>query len=271
MTALPTYVENLERIVRGGRYTPTVFSDGSHNWRRWEGQFAANCQAPVRVEQNARPSKRGQREVTIPRDGMSLTVVHVVPCRKCEACLKRRAAHWRLRALAEYRACMAVDARTWFSTLTISPEWRFRVLTKLRSNVGYKRDRIAGEPLTLDFDALSPDEQFREKHREISKEITRYLKRVRTNSGSVFRFLCVTERHEGGGDSHGEPHYHMLLHETRIDQAIRERVLSDAWRWGFSQHRLVKSPRQAVYLCKYLSKASIARVRASGAYGESTA
>lgn len=187
-----------------------------------------------------------------------MTVELNVRCRACENCLKARASHWRMRALAEYRAAQAVDCRTWMSTLTIDPTRRQQSLTLLRAGL----DRQG-----IDFDKLPEHEQFAEKHREISKEITRFVKRVRKNSGCVLRILCVCERHEGGGELHGEPHYHMLWHETERGNPLRQKVLSEGWQWGFSHHKLVRDPRQASYVCKYLSKSAMARVRASLNYG----
>ncbi|MEM2002445.1 MAG: hypothetical protein QXT77_07365 [Candidatus Methanomethylicaceae archaeon] len=263
-------VAALERLVKEHGADPTCFTDGRHNWRRWRRSFAGNCASPVTLELNARPEWRNRKFLVVPKEGMSMTVEIEVPCRKCGPCLRRRAAHWRMRALAEYRAAEARGARSWFSTLTIRPEVRQHILDQVRSNIGYRRERKSGEPITLDFDALSPEEQFREKHRFISKEITRYVKRVRTNARAELRILCVAEVHEGGGALHGEPHYHMLWHETSPECPVRKQVLVSAWAWGFSQHKLVKDPKQATYLCKYLTKSNLARVRASVDYGNTS-
>lgn len=264
---MPVTVKQLERMVRDGRYRPTTFSDGRHNWRRWEASFAGNCQNPVTVELNARPTRKDRKMVEVPSEGKSMTVSMEVPCRLCENCLKRRAAHWRIRTLAELRAGEAVGARTWLTTLTIEPMERQRLLDRLRSNIGYKRERKPGESVLVDFESLDESEQFQRKHAEISKEITRYMKRVRENSGAMLRHIVICERHEGGGQLHGEPHYHVLWHECRPDQPLRQRVLVDAWKLGFSHNRLVKDRRQALYVAKYLQKSSLARVRASLGYG----
>lgn len=264
---MPISVEQLERLARDGRFRPTSFTDGKPNLRRWSADFAGNCQAPVTVELSSRPTWRQFRKLVLPRDGRSMTITMEVPCRRCVNCLARRAAHWRLRALAEWRAAEAVGARTWATTLTIEPAVRQQILDRLRRRIGFKK--VGKDLPTLDFDALPPEEQFREKHREISKEITRYMKRVRTNSGSVLRHLVVCERHEGGGALHGEPHYHMLWHETAPDQPVRKNVLVAAWGYGYSNNKLVRDKGAALYLTKYLSKSILARVRASVDYGMS--
>lgn len=113
----------------------------------------------------------------------------------------------------------------------------------------------------IDIDTLSPGVQFNERHKEISKEITRYVKRVRKGSGPL-RFLLVAEKHRSG-----LPHYHMLIHE-KDTVGTREQVLSAQWTWGFSRWRVIAEKKQATYLCKYLGKELGARVRASQLYGK---
>ena len=96
------------------------------------------------------------------------------------------------------------------------------------------------------------------------------MKRVRTNSGVPLRHLIVCEKHEGGGELHGEPHYHMLWHEKSGSFPLRKSVLEAAWRIGFSHNRLVRDMPQAIYVTKYLAKSSLARVRASKDYGKTS-
>ena len=189
-----------------------------------------------------------------------MTIQIDVRCRKCENCLRKRAAHWRIRALAEYRAAEAVGARTWFGTLTLAPEHRMKVLNLCRKG----KFRVPNWEQGIDFDALSENDKFRAKHAVISEELTRFVKRVRKNSKAVIRILVVAEAHKDG-----EPHYHLLLHETQPETPVRQRVLTDAWKWGFSSFTLCRDNRQASYVCKYLAKSSLARVRASLDYGES--
>lgn len=186
-----------------------------------------------------------------------MTLEMEVKCRKCPNCLKARAHHWRLRAIAEYNAASALDARTWFGTLTIEPDRRFLILNEACRHLARQG---------VDLDALSSEEIFAEKHKIISKEITRFVKRIRKNSGSSLRLLCVAEVHKDG-----EPHYHLLIHEQDNVTPIRKKVLDAAWSWGFSQFRLASDKTQVTYLCKYLTKSSMARVRASINYGETTA
>lgn len=174
-------------------------------------------------------------------------------CRKCPACLRQRQREWTARAVSETRSA----ARTWFGTMTLAPEFHFRA--KLAACRHLAKNG-------LDFEALPDHEQFAERHKVISKEITKFVKRLRKSSGSPLRYLIVAEAHQSG-----LPHYHMLLHERDQSKPIPKREVEGQWRIGFSKWRLVPpSPEEkgpAFYVCKYLAKSSEARVRASVRYG----
>lgn len=172
-----------------------------------------------------------------------------VPCRKCRTCLARRAAHWRLRAEAEINAA----PRTWFGTLTLSPEANARVTWEAEAKLSKGGERLGD---------LSPREQFAERHRVISKELTRWLKRIRKESGATLRYCLVAEAHKTG-----LPHYHCLIHEVFAEQNVGERTLRRQWTDGYSKWNLVRDKGSAGYVTKYLSKAALARVRASVGYG----
>lgn len=171
-------------------------------------------------------------------------------CRKCENCLRARAAYWRLAAVSEIRAA----ARTWFGTLTLSPDIRFLILSRARL-------RLAGQ--SIDYDALSGDEQFKELIRECNPSLTRYLKRVRKESGASLRYLLVSEAHKDG-----MPHWHLLVHEAG-NVPVRHRTLVEQWKGGFSKFNLVAQGEEtpAAYVAKYLAKEARTRVRASLEYG----
>jgi hypothetical protein len=175
-------------------------------------------------------------------------------CRKCEPCLRARSAYWRKRAEAELHH---TAGRTWFLTLTLAPQAHFESV--LRASL---RLAASGQ----DFDALSPAQQFAERHREVSREITRYLKRIRKESASPMRFLLVAEAHKTG-----LPHYHALIHEVDPDRPVRSRILRQQWTLGFSHCKLVAQcdeTKSASYVAKYLAKSAAARVRASQGYGQ---
>lgn len=248
------------KLTPAPNWRPNLRKHGTTIPHSWIAELAGNCTAPVtifrdgvylRLDNGAHimgGSPTAERPV--------MTELHV-PCRQCENCLRRRAAHWRMRAETEYRAAV----RTWFGTLTVAPEFHSRC--KMRLLIGSAADAIPAYP---DFDTLPQHDQFALRHRMISKEITLYVKRLRKQSEAELRFLCVAEAHKNG-----LPHYHMLVHEVSPAKPIRHAVLTAQWRLGFSSWKLVHDARSAAYVCKYLAKSSMARVRASLDYGQPVA
>lgn len=174
------------------------------------------------------------------------------PCRKCPECLRKRAAMWRFRAIAE----IAQAERTWFGTLTARPEEHYRL------------DLLASGR-KANFEFLTDAEKFPWRAKEYGREVTRYLKRLRENSGVPLRYLCVTEIHDGERTSpemRGRPHVHLLMHEFPGSPIRKSRLEAD-WHLGYSSWKLVQGVKAAMYICKYISKANDARVRASIDYG----
>lgn len=176
-----------------------------------------------------------------------LWITMYVECRACPACLRRRAWEWRGRAAAE----LAGARRTWFGTITLGPEAHALMAARAAYSLS-----LEGK----DFEALSREAQFSARHHQCNSELTRYLKRVRKESGS-FRYLLVTEAHKSG-----LPHYHCLLHEKE-DGQVKHKCLQDQWRLGFTKWKLAEA-RSAAYCTKYLTKSAQARVRASQLYGD---
>lgn len=170
-----------------------------------------------------------------------------VRCRKCAPCLRHRSRLWAARAISE----TAVSGRTWFVTLTLSPE-----------RVAWV-DQSAWVASTLAGSDMTDENLFAQRVRAVSPELTRWLKRVRKNSGASLRYLLVVEAHKSG-----VPHWHALLHE--VQGTVVKRAVQSAWRYGFSHVRLVDedSASGAWYVCKYLAKSGLARVRASQNYGD---
>lgn len=176
------------------------------------------------------------------------TVEMYTKCRRCPACLKARSLEWTYRAKRE----LAAASRTWFGTMTLRPEEHY--LASLRWEKAKAGRR---------FNELSATEQFQAEQEEIAKEITRWLKRVRKESGAPLRYLLVAEAHKSG-----LPHYHVLVHETSPSKTVGERTLRHQWKLGFSKFKLVEGPAVAGYVAKYLTKEASARVRASVLYGK---
>lgn len=152
-----------------------------------------------------------------------------VPCRKCETCLRRRGSVWKHRAQQEFKSA----TRVWFCTYTVRPDDRF-VLSLKAGNWDFK-----------------------DVYSELSKEFTKYLKRLRHKA--KFRYLLVAEEHKDGF-----PHLHALLFER--GEQLKKRDIQAEWKLGFSSAKL-SDLESSIYVCKYLTKSNLARVRASLKFG----
>lgn len=174
-----------------------------------------------------------------------------VACRKCDNCLRRRAAMWRYRAVAEWRAA----SRTWMATLTLSPASVARLLA---------RCQVTASRGGTTFEALPDEEQFLALANEGYRHVQLWLKRLRKNTGVPVRYLAITEAHKSG-----LPHFHVLLHEMDKEKPLRYKTLSGSWMLGRIQnYKLVTDSAGASYVTKYLFKSASARVRSSGRYGQ---
>ncbi|WP_422664572.1 rolling circle replication-associated protein [Tsuneonella suprasediminis] len=172
-----------------------------------------------------------------------------VRCRKCGPCLKQRAKVWATRGAVELRAA----TRSWFGTLTYSPEQRFRVRCEA------DRPAYIGSP----WSSLNTSEQFKEMAKVTRRDYQLFLKRVRKASRARIRYLMTTEAH-----ADGFPHLHVLLHE--YEGKTTKRLLDEQWRHGFTKWKVVDANDVRVpwYVAKYLTKSILARPCASLRYGQ---
>lgn len=220
--------------------------------------ISGRCEAPVSVELGghippvATELREGLNRVEwLPGDKNPLYIGLMTACRKCRTCLRARASRWRGWISAEIRGA----PRTWFGTLTVEPQRRSLVRLSALRSVGLA-------------DFADQADEFRALHQQIGKEITKFLKRVRKGNKDHpgphrFRYCLVAEAHKDGF-----PHYHLMVHEVDPYEPIRKELLSSCWSWGFSSWKLIDNPQlTAAYVAKYLSKSSLARVRASEEYG----
>lgn len=223
---------------------------------------SGDCSHPVgfekqytRFDKNLDPRHWGLAKVD-----HTLVVSGDARCRKCENCKRFRARVWTKRALNE----TSWAARTWFGTLTCRPDVHHMHLTQARL-----RAHRAG----FDLDLEPTAEQFRRHVARLGEELTKYIKRVRKAlpDGARLRYMFVVEQHNGGGRLHGFPHLHCLIHEAQ-PHTVRKAILRQQWSHGFTRWKLVDRSKPAAvwYVCKYLSKENVARVRASSRYGEPT-
>ena len=232
-------VEQRSHVVRAA-YRAHVGGARQRSIVSMEWDVARKCEAPVYVGREGRDRKTRQKPVWLDV---------YVPCRKCPACLRARSARWRHRAERELK----MFPRTWFGTLTLNPQAHYlmecRATRVCEARGGYWPD-------------LTSAERFTAIHAENSRELTLWLKRVRAASGAALRYLLVAEAHKSG-----LPHYHVLIHELFDHAPVRKQVLQDQWKLGFTNFKLVDDSRASAYVCKYLAKSALARVRASLSYG----
>lgn len=233
----------------------------AHSPARVEWDCSGSCESPVFVLWWGRPETRPKRlrAETVEdfvaliriaeRSQGSASLEIWARCRKCRRCLQLRTRHWAYRAKAE----IAAAPRTWFGTFTLSPEQHHVIASRARHRLSRGG---------TDFDCLSQEQQFEERCSEVQRELTLWLKRIRKNSGAKLRYILVAEAHKSG-----LPHWHMLCHEQWNGGAVKHAELTHQWRLGFSRFKLVEDTNSAWYVCKYLSKSAMARVRASLRYG----
>lgn len=216
----------------------------------YQWDLAYRCEKPVYVPIQSKPNPEGKKEY-YSTDANALYLDLYVPCRKCDPCLKRRQWVWSSRAALEIRHA----PRTWFGTLTLSPDWQYQALCQYDARANER----AG------YTAADLNDEFLPRHLVISKWITLWLKRVRKRSGASFRYLLVAEKHKSG-----LPHYHILLHELDRFRPVSKACLEETWPYGFTRFKLVEADtagKTGNYVAKYLSKSKDARVRASIGYG----
>lgn len=204
---------------------------------------------------------------------------------------------WTGRAITEYQ----LAARTWFGTVTMSPEEHYGL--DARASV-----RLYAKGVL--WSQLSSSEQFVERAREMGSEMTLFIKRLRKGDANhekpQIRYLLIAEAHDSehtSDEMRGRPHFHMLIHERIAGALVHGEPLdcisdgesfemerryiktqggfkpgvfaNDAsflrrnWEFGHTKFQLASTASSAVYVCKYLTKAMHVRVRASQGYGRS--
>lgn len=191
------------------------------------------------------------REPDAPKPPRVLTGYAKVRCRKCSRCLHYKKRLWTAKAISEVRQ----SHRTWFGTLTINPDRRVWAKSVAAKACLQRRAEH--------WSSLNDHDRTVAIAGVLQPEVTRWLKRVRKESRTTFRYLLVVEPHKDGF-----PHFHMLLHETGT--AVVKRLLEAQWKYGFSKWNLIDpaSIKEARYICKYIVKSAQTRLRASQHYGQ---
>lgn len=209
-------------------------------------EFHGDCERPVPLHLFGRPDRLMVELGLDPDKAVSEEIS--VRCRKCTACLAHRSRLWTARAIDEVKS----SERTWFGTLTLNPDAAF--VFRMRADARSLSSRC--ESLSMQSDA----EQFQAIVEQVNPDLTKWLKRIRKASGAALRYLLVCEAHKTG-----VPHWHILVHEHQ--GSVTKRVLEQKWPFGFSHWRLCQGSEAAPYVCKYLAKSALTRVRASQNYG----
>lgn len=271
-----------------------------------QADLSQGCEKPVWTETVARFSSRHIGSVQDPSEKAGILAFFArVQCRKCAICMVSRSRFWGGRAFDEYQA----SARTIMGTFTMSPEKHQEFDYRLQlgeSGVRPPRDLVAmtdverfvaradifGDEVTRWIDLIR-------KGQKLPLAGGHWKPKV--------RYLLIAEAHDSETTSDvmkGRPHFHILLHEQEagaliggdVAQALekgrsyeweryykknkygqwepRLRASNDAWlksKWthGHTSFDLCLTANSAVYVCKYLSKAMMMRVRASQCYGGS--
>ena len=226
----------------------TSLKSGQDEAGRWVLPYAGDCQQPISIKSNSATG--------------ALFVLYEVRCRRCNPCLRARTNYWGFAAMNMTMEAQEQGLRTWFGTLTLSPEAQAEMFQ--RAFERWSNDHPGPRPDW--WDEVACDHRFGLIRAEILREVQRYWKRLR-KAGHKFKYFLVFERHRSG-----LPHMHFLLHEQGAP--IRKRVLQSNWPWGFSNVSIVggKSARAAAperaawYVAKYLSKSYQSRQVASAKY-----
>lgn len=208
-------------------------------------------------------------------------------CRKCDACRERHNRYWAARAVTEYQR----NPATWMFTLTLRPEEHYLFDAEMHKRwpeLNVVLGEQAGSP------GLAAATLFQHRAWMIGSAVTKYLKRLRHYTGpEKLRTLVVAEAHAKGGTAvAGRPHFHLLIHErergvlipdtdwkaeeglcTRCNrwhetgEVCDHALVRTAWRHGFTKVVRCMDERSAYYVCKYIDKGGLTRVRSSIGYG----
>lgn len=215
-----------------------------------------------------------------------------------------RSSHWAHRARAEYRAASVswhatitlspieharIDARVAAIARKTGAGW----LTDWSDRDWFRERCSVAQDLVSDWIRGFREAEVARRREEARRAVFRWpvfrkkrqdLK-VRSAKFCVVRakwkYLLVAEEH--ANELKGRPHFHMLIHEPWQFELVRAHeyyrtakgelrvndrsTLKERWKLGHMTVKLCADSKQASYLCKYLAKDMLWRVRASKNYG----
>lgn len=285
--------EPLERAVRSCMIAgvPTE----REGRRRFRVGWMPKCSAPYNW------SAYGSAAYSIGKKRDPIFVHGFGRCRKCKHCKEARSAMWQIRAMHEYKLWPI----TLFGTITMSLEEHYALDARILA--GTRRPDGSWIRHPVNITELSPSELFTARVRAFGDETQKFLKRLRKGDAyhrPEIRYLLVAEAHDSERTNEAlrhRPHFHLLVHETvqgslvhgnpllamqhgESGEYLRCRIkrngnwregifvkdnsfLRTQWHFGHTSFQFAENEHAASYLCKYLSKASEARIRASLNYG----
>lgn len=170
----------------------------------------------------------------------AITTTVAYRCRRCAACRMARAGEWLHRIVNECAAASArprqSQPRSWLMTLTMEPEWHdhIRLRTIMRFDAGGKAPHPYQD---LSWQALKPLEweQLTQVERDAALDLTYrselklFFQRIRDRLRTQFRYVCVREKHDGGGLNDGQFHWHLILHEQAGQPQLRQDEVEACW------------------------------------------
>lgn len=289
----PRPIGELRALVRSGvRLGSCRLRSRDRESVRWELNAAQECEAPVVFHYVGRPASAVSSENDLPSGVRKYYVSTAYRCRQCGWCRMMRASHWSHRAVTEFDRAAA----TWLGTITLSPLEHARVDARLAKRAHARgaawltdwkpADLFRARCRVIQVELTSWLKRVRQEIRQERIDLTRphlFYKGVPyTVIPARFKFLLVAEEHKSERTSTtmvGRPHYHVLIHEELPFELIRpdeyyvtrngvvrvadKAAIRTSWKFGFTQFELCRDARSASYLCKYLSKDMLWRVRAS--------
>ena len=180
-------------------------------WRAYKYRFDAAAAA------NRLILETRQRTLTNVSEAFPIFVELWTKCRNCTNCLREKAHMWQERAKREIDAA----ERTWFGTFTLHPDTYTRYLNTCRVNAANNLEH---------WEYLSDKERSKRLCAQFGKDLTKFFKRLRKNTGAKVRYLLVSEEHKSG-----VPHFHALIHQVSPDGLVRKRDLEACWKLGFTK------------------------------------
>lgn len=292
-------VERLQRTVddavRGGYGRMLPYQDDPDGlvFRRcFEIDLSMGCEDVVGIEFYSNHSAQHGKSVKPIRAIMKMM------CRKCATCRSNDVRQWMARAFNE----AGTWPRSYMGTITMSPEQHYELDARLHARLWGQAVNMADLSESELFTARAGEFGL-----ELTKYFKRLRKGDGLHPGPLrFRYLLVAEAHPGRlgvTEVTDRPHFHLILHEVDEQSLVignandvldlhitsgeleHRRVkrrgewtdgvfvrdgafLREKWELGFTTFELATDPQAIAYVCGYINKAKMARVRASARYGD---